>query len=156
MFSDNHFESPTILSQLMGHSTLQMTSRYVANNTDAHVQANQDLAKKVMSFIQTPGQSNTMESAGTVCKIETKPVAKPVADHGAGGNARKGKNAGSNGSACDYVPCFVSHSSTMQGMLRPLVSTGLPCVARRAKHGGPYWIFCQRQIRLRRRTSGFY
>ena len=53
----------------MGHSMLQMTSRYVANNTEAHVQANQDLAKKVMFFIQSPGQSNTMESAGTECKI---------------------------------------------------------------------------------------
>ena len=32
---------------------------------------------------------------------------------------------GSNGNDCDNVPCFVSHSSTMQGMLRPLVSIGL-------------------------------
>ena len=87
----------------MGHSTLQMTSRYIAKNTDAHVQANHDLAKKVMSFIQAPVQSDTMESAGTGCKIETKPVAKPVADHGAGRNARKGNIAGSNGSACDYA-----------------------------------------------------
>lgn len=87
----------------MGYSMLQMTSRYVANNTDAHVQANQDLAKKIMSFIQAPGQSNTIKSSGTGCKIETKPVAKPVADPGAGKNARKDKIAGSDGSACDYA-----------------------------------------------------
>lgn len=93
----------TTLSQLMGHSTLQMTSRYVANNTDAHVQANQDLAKKIMSFIQAPGQSNTMESAGPGCRIETKPVAKPVADHGVCENARKGETTGRNVNACDYA-----------------------------------------------------
>lgn len=93
----------TTLSQLMGHSTLQMTSRYVANNTDAHVQANQDLASKIMSLIQAPGQSNTKESAVPGCKIETKPVAKPVADHGAGRNARKGNIADSNTNACNYA-----------------------------------------------------
>ena len=82
------------LSQLMGHSTLQMTSRYVANNTDAHVQANQDLAKKIISFIQSPGQSNAMKSAGTGCKTDAKVVAKMVADGGARGNARKSKVEG--------------------------------------------------------------
>ena len=93
----------TTLSQLMGHSTLQMTSRYVANNTEAHVQANQDLAKKIMSFIQVPGQGNAMESAGSGCKTVTRPVAKPVADGKAGKNARKGKAEGDIANACDYA-----------------------------------------------------
>ena len=89
----------TTLSQLMGHSTLQMTSRYVANNTDAHIQANQDLAQKIMSLIQAPDKSNPIESTGTECKTD----AKVVADSRVGGKAVKGDTAGSNGTACNYA-----------------------------------------------------
>ena len=53
----------------MGHNTLQMTSRYIANNTNAHVPANQSIAKKIMSLIQSPDQGNPKESACTECKI---------------------------------------------------------------------------------------
>ena len=42
---------------------------------DVHVQANQYLANKVMSFIQAHGQSDTMESAGTECKTDAKVIA---------------------------------------------------------------------------------
>lgn len=76
-----------------------MTSRYIANNTDAHIQANRDLAKKIMSFIKAPGQGNATESKGTGCKTETK----VVADGKAGDTARKGKTDGNNGTDCDYA-----------------------------------------------------
>jgi hypothetical protein len=77
-----------------------MTSRYIANNTDAHVQANQELADKIMSLIQAPDQGNPKESAGAVCKTDAKvkfPVAtslaraKEVAYGGTGDKAQKAK-----------------------------------------------------------------
>lgn len=58
----------------MGYRALQMTSRYIANNTGAHIQANQNLADKIMCLIQSPDQSNPKESADTECKTDAKVV----------------------------------------------------------------------------------
>ncbi len=49
--------------------------------------------------MQAPQKNNTMVSKLPGFKIETK----PVADHGAEENARKGAMAGSNRSACNYA-----------------------------------------------------
>jgi len=53
-----------------------MTSRYIANNTAAHIQANQNLADKIMSLIQSPAPGNPKKSAGIECKTDAKEVAK--------------------------------------------------------------------------------
>ena len=139
------------------HSTLQMPSRYIANNTAAHIQANHDLAKKIMSFIQAPGKSNTMESTSTECKSEAPRSYERSESEGEW--PRRVGRAGMHGRANFRIAqCPSPHRGQ-----RPLSFAAAPrhSPERTAPRGrrrvvGRTGFSATKRIRLRRRTSGFY